>query len=75
LVLSDAYYPAWQARLDGLPSEVQGADGALRAVAVPPGDHSVEFVYESQGLAIGAAISGLMVLSIVVVGPGMCRAR
>ena len=43
LVLSDAYYPAWQARVDGSPRKVEIADAALRAVAVPGGDHSVEF--------------------------------
>src|SRR5919199_1412467 len=64
LVLSDAYYPAWQARVDGSPRRVEIADAALRAVAVPGGDHSVEFLYNSPALAIGAALSGLTVLSL-----------
>jgi uncharacterized membrane protein YfhO len=75
LVLSDVYYPAWQARVDGSPAHVEVADEALRAVAVPPGDHSVVFVYDSPALAIGATISALTVLGIVVVGLGTCRAR
>ena len=75
LVLSDAYYPAWQARVDGSPRRVEIADAALRAVAVPGGDHSVEFVYNSPALAIGAALSGLTVLSLAVVGLRMRSAR
>jgi Bacterial membrane protein YfhO len=64
LVLSDAYYPAWQARVDGSPTEVYVADGALRAVAIPAGRHSVEFQYASAALPLGAAITGLTVLAL-----------
>jgi hypothetical protein len=62
LVLSDAYYPAWQARVDGVPAEIYVADGALRAVALPDGMHKVDFQYASAALPVGAAITGLTVL-------------
>ena len=64
LVLGDAYYPSWQARVDGTPSEVYVAAGALRAVAVPAGRHSVEFQYASAALPLGAAVTGLTLLAL-----------
>jgi uncharacterized membrane protein YfhO len=66
LVLSDTDYPAWQARLDGAAARVYAADGALRAMSVPGGRHSVEFQYASAALPLGAAITSLTVLALVV---------
>jgi len=78
LVLSDVIDPSWQASVDGAPAKVYVADGALRAVSVGPGKHSVVFQYASAALAIGAAISGLTVLALVGAlavcrGPGRGR--
>src|SRR5207253_662842 len=57
IVLSEVYYPAWHAYVDGQPTPVYRADHALRAVAVPAGDHDVELRFESATLAAGLAIS------------------
>ena len=57
LVVSEVYYPAWKAYVDGQPSALYAADGALRAVAVAAGEHEVELRYESGTLAAGLAIS------------------
>ena len=76
LVLSDAYYPAWQARVDGSAATVYVADGALRAVAVPAGRHAIEFQYASAALPIGAAITGLTLLALAAgLGVRSSRAR
>jgi hypothetical protein len=64
LVLRDVYYPAWQARVDGAPAQVYAADGALRAVSVPAGRHTVEFRYASGALPVGAAITGLTLVAL-----------
>ncbi|MGI9147459.1 MAG: YfhO family protein [Chloroflexota bacterium] len=64
LVLSDAYYPAWQARVDDSPTEVYVVDGALRGVAIPAGRHTVVFRYASAALPVGAAITGLTVCAL-----------
>src|SRR6202030_4013269 len=74
LVLSDAYYPAWQARVDGTPAEVLVVDGALRGVAVPAGKHAIEFQYASAALPIGATIAGLTLL-LLAVGSSARRLR
>jgi hypothetical protein len=57
LVMSEVYYPAWKAYVDGRPAPVYAADGLLRSVAVPAGEHEVEFRYESWALWAGVAIS------------------
>jgi hypothetical protein len=57
LVLSEVYYPAWKAYVDGEPAPLYRADHLLRAVPVPSGEHSVELRYESGVLRTGVAIS------------------
>ena len=65
LVLSEVYYPAWQAYVDGQPARVLVADHALRAVPVPAGAHTVELRYESLTLAIGLAVSLAAILALL----------
>lgn len=57
LVLSEMYYPAWKAYVDGREVPLYSADYMLRAVPVPPGDHTVELRYESWSLNTGIVIS------------------
>jgi hypothetical protein len=45
LVLTDAYYPDWQATLDDQPVLIYRADYAFRAVYIPSGDHHLVFSY------------------------------
>lgn len=45
LILSDSYYPAWQAFLDGQRTVILPANLNQRAVIVPPGEHQVDFYY------------------------------
>nr|MBA3473202.1 YfhO family protein [Rubrobacter sp.] len=57
LVLSEVYYPAWKAYVDGEPAPVYVTDHLLRSVPVPAGEHTVELRYESWTLRVGVAIS------------------
>lgn len=76
LVVSENYYPGWQATLDGTPVEILRADHALWAVAVPAGAHVVEIKYESLSLGAGAAISlASIILLLIVVARGRLPAR
>jgi hypothetical protein len=71
LVLSDVYYPAWHAYVDGRPVKVYATDGAFRGVAVPAGTHTVEFRYEDRWLTAGTVVSGsaaLLLLGAIVAG-------
>ncbi|QIN77471.1 YfhO family protein [Rubrobacter marinus] len=60
LVLSETYYPAWKAYVDGRPARLYRADHLLRAVPVPAGEHSVELRYESATLQLGIAVSSVV---------------
>lgn len=53
VVLTDAYYPGWQARLDGAPADLLRANTAFRAVAVPAGEHEIELRYRPAALRRG----------------------
>ena len=57
LVLTDAYYPGWVATVDGQPANIERADILFRSVKIPAGQHRVEFRYQPQSFALGAAVS------------------
>ncbi|MEZ4448811.1 MAG: hypothetical protein R3B09_04960 [Nannocystaceae bacterium] len=42
LVIADAYYPGWEARVDGSPAAIHAANHAFRGILVGPGAHTVE---------------------------------
>ncbi|GIW70934.1 MAG: hypothetical protein KatS3mg102_0476 [Planctomycetota bacterium] len=67
LVITDAYYPGWQAELDGRPAELLCANLAFRALMVPQGRHRVRLSFAPrsvrQGLAISLATLGLVALA------------
>lgn len=64
LVLADTYYPGWEARINGQPAPIYRANYNFRAVAVPPGDHRLSFVYRPRSFYNGGLISaaGLVIL-------------
>ena len=68
LLLSEVYYPAWRAYVDGQRVPLDVADGVLRAVPIPAGEHTVELRFESDTLRIGMLISGLAALLLVGLG-------
>jgi hypothetical protein len=58
LVFTDAFYPGWEATLDGEPARLLRANTAFRAVAVPPGEHRVEMRYRPPAFFAGILLSG-----------------
>lgn len=68
LVLSDSYYPGWNAYINGNRTEILRANYAFRAVALPNGENVVEFKYEPLSFYVGGLISliGLLILIIAM---------
>lgn len=66
LVLSEVYYPAWKAYVDGEPAPVYATDHLLRSVPIPAGEHTVELRYESWTLRAGMAISSVTLVALAV---------
>ena len=57
LLLSDTYYPGWQALADGQVTSIYQADYLFRAVALKQGMHVVEFRYRPGSFRVGLTIS------------------
>jgi len=75
LVVADAPYPGWQARIDGEPAPIHPANVLGKAVAVPAGTHRVEFVFEPASFAWGRAISLVTALGVLIALAGGAVAR
>jgi hypothetical protein len=75
LVLSEAYYPAWRAYVDGRPVPLYAADHVLRAVPVPAGEHTVELRYESWSLRVGILVSLIAYLALIALAVAEARRR
>jgi hypothetical protein len=78
LVLSENWYPAWTARLDGTAVPIHRADVSLQGVVVPGGAHTVTFELVSRGYQAGAIVSvatlvGLVVAAFFWIGPAIHR--
>lgn len=59
LVMSEVYAPGWRAYLDGDEVDILPTDLALRGIALPAGDHTVELRYEPLSLRLGLVVSAL----------------
>jgi len=68
LVLSDVLYPGWTALIDGKPASMLAANLAFRAVLVPPGNHTIEFLYSPPGFKPGAVLTTVTLLAGIGLG-------
>jgi hypothetical protein len=66
LFLSDTFYPGWQVSVNGKRGEMLRADSTFRAVEVPPGDSHVEMVYSPVTFKVGAAVSAISLIILLI---------
>lgn len=68
LVLSEVYLPGWRARVDGRPATILRANYLFCGIALPEGRHTVDLVYAPASVWAGAAVTGVTLAGIALVG-------
>jgi uncharacterized membrane protein YfhO len=66
LTLAHPDYPGWQATLDDQTVQILRTYGGLSAVEIPKGDHTLQFRYDSLSYRVGAILSLLTWLTLVL---------
>ena len=74
LVLADAFYPGWQATVDGVPAPILRANLMFRGLALEPGQHEVVFSYKPTMWRLGIVIS-LAALAVLAAAVGATYVR
>ncbi|OYT75724.1 MAG: hypothetical protein CFK49_01620 [Armatimonadetes bacterium JP3_11] len=65
LLMTDTWYPGWSATVNGKSVPLLQANGAFRAVPIPPGESQVEMRFLPRSFQIGALLS-LMSLALLL---------
>ncbi|MCC6859853.1 MAG: YfhO family protein [Bryobacterales bacterium] len=62
VVISEPYFPGWKARVAGRSVPIREVHGALRAVDLPAGRHTIVMTYRPLSVYAGAALTALGLL-------------
>jgi hypothetical protein len=68
LVLTDSYYPGWEATVDGRATAIYATDLAFRGIFVPGGAYQVVFAYRPASFSLGVQVA--LVGLVALVGAG-----
>jgi hypothetical protein len=66
LIVNDAFWPGWDARIDGTTAPILCADAAVRAIPWPAGHHVLEMAYNPPEMQYGMIVSIIGVLALLV---------
>jgi hypothetical protein len=66
LLLTDHYFPGWEADVNGAPVPIQQANFLFRLIEVPAGSSQVELRYRPRSLTIGAIVSGVTLATVAI---------
>ncbi len=75
LIVASPYFPGWKADIDGRELPIRRYRGGLRAVLVPGGQSTVQFVYRPMSVMAGAGLSAAGFLLCGVAGLWLWRKR
>jgi hypothetical protein len=59
LLVADTFYPGWQVTIDGQPAPILRANISSRAVALPVGEHEVQFSYPATRFFLGVKVTAI----------------
>jgi len=65
LVLTETYHPEWRCRIDGQEVPIHPTHWTFMSVRVPPGEHQVEWRFESTRFRAGLIITCITLASVV----------
>jgi hypothetical protein len=65
LVVSEGYYPGWQAEVDGVTAPIVPTNGMMRGVVLAAGEHRIVFRFRSRAIAAGFLLSGLAIVVMI----------
>ncbi len=66
VLLTDNYYPGWNAWVDGRRERIFRADYAFKAAFVPEGEHTLVFQYAPRSVIIGGVVTVLGIIAALV---------
>jgi uncharacterized membrane protein YfhO len=66
LVVAQAWYPGWKARVNGVEKPILRANYAFGAVALEPGASRIELDYEPKSVILGAVITLVSALACAI---------
>ena len=71
LVVSENYYPGWQAAVDGKSAPVGRADFVLIGVGLPVGARTIELAFSSDRYEQGKSVTlAALVVALIALGVG-----
>lgn len=68
LVLNEPLYPGWHAEIDGKPLHVYTVNYLFQGVKLEPGTYTIEFKYMPRAFVVGAILSIVAALFVIVSG-------
>jgi drug/metabolite transporter superfamily protein YnfA len=67
VILTDSWFPGWRATVDGKSARIYEVYGGVRGVIAEAGEHVIEMHYRPLSVMLGAALSLLAALTVLVV--------
>ena len=68
LILTDSFYPGWEAAIAGTPVQVWPVDGLFRGVFVPAGEHEIVMSFRPESYRRGVFLSVVGILALIALG-------
>jgi hypothetical protein len=66
LIVSENFYPGWQARVDGRPAATERVDLTLIGVPLPAGGRQIELFFSSRTYVVGKLITILAAVAAII---------